>query len=345
MAEEESLHDTLSAAFDKTVAETPEPPTPAVPDSPAPTTDSLPDSTAVQPDKTAGAPEAEPGKRQRDASGRFTPKEVELVSSIPKFGEAAPGKPEDQVPTSWSKEAKPLWAKVPPEVRTIIHQREAELQQGFNAVAQKANVASAVLNEFVPYAEVLQKEGATPIMAMRTLLQTAHALRTGDPEYRKAIIYSLAQQYDVDLREPINPDLARAQAQAAQLRTEKMYGATFSEQQMVSELTNEMNAFANDPAHEFFPHVRAAMGQLIGQGIAQNLQQAYEMSIGIIPEVRAEIIRREAASQLAVNQRNRAANMSVTGVPNGLGMAPVANGEESLHDTIVRAFEGNVGRL
>jgi hypothetical protein len=286
MAEEDSLHDSISAAFDKVAEATPEPPTPAVPDSPAPTTDSLPDSTAVQPDKAAGEPEAAPGKRQRDASGRFTPKEVELVESIPKFGEAAVTKPEDQVPPSWSKEAKPLWAKVPPEVRTIIHQRETELQQGFQAVAQRANVASAVLNEFVPYAEVLQREGATPVAAIRTLLQTAHALRTGDPEYRKAIIYSLAQQYDVDLREPINPDLARAQAQAAQLRTEKMYGSSFSEQQMYSDLTNEMNAFANDPVNEFFPQVRAAMGQLIGQGIAQNLRQAYDMAVGIIPEVR-----------------------------------------------------------
>jgi hypothetical protein len=344
--EEDSLHDTLSAAFDKVAAETPEPPTPAVPDSPAPTTDSLPDSTAVQTDKAAGEPEAAPGKRTRDATGRFTPKtgEKELVESIPKFGEQ-PGKPEDQVPTSWSKEAKPLWNKVPPEVRQIIHRREAELQQGFNAVAQKSNVATAILNEFQPYAEVLQKEGATPITAIRTLLQTAHALRTGDAEYRKAIIFSLAQQYGVDLQAPINPELAAAQARAAQLDTEKMYGATVNEQRMTAELTNEMNAFANDPINEFFPQVRVAMGQLMGQGIATTLRQAYDMSVGIVPEVRAEIIRREAASQLNARQRTSAANMSVTGVPGGRAMAVATNGDESLHDTIVRAFEGNVDRL
>jgi hypothetical protein len=342
--EDESLHDTLSAAFDKVAAETPEPPTPAAPDSPAPTTDSLPDSTAVPSDKAAGEPEATPG-RKRDATGRFSPKgEKELIESIPKFTEQ-PTKPEDAVPASWSKEVKPLWDKIPPEVRQVIHKREAELQQGFNSVAQKANVASAVLNEFQPYAEVLQKEGATPVTAIRTLLQTAHALRTGDAEYRKAIIQSLAHQYGVDLQAPINSELAAAQATAAQLNTEKMYGRVQSEQQMTAELTNEMNAFANDPVNEFFPYVRTAMGQLIGQGIAQNLRQAYDMSVGIVPEVRAEIVRREAASQLNAHQRTNAANMSVTGVPGGRGMAPAANGDETLRDTITRAFEGNMDRL
>jgi hypothetical protein len=83
----------------------------------------------------------------------------------------------------------------------------------------------------------------------------------------------------------------------------------------------------------------------MGQGIATTLRQAYDMSVGIVPEVRAEIIRREAASQLNARQRTSAANMSVTGVPGGRAMAVATNGDESLHDTIVRAFEGNVDRL
>ena len=80
------------------------------------------------------------------------------------------------------------------------------------------------MTEFVPYAEQLSKEGATPVTAIRTLLQTAHQLRTGGAGIQEGDLLSLAQQYGVDLANPLNAELARAQAESANLSTERIYG-------------------------------------------------------------------------------------------------------------------------
>jgi len=239
---------------------------------------------------------------------------------------------------------KPLWDKVPAETRGYIHQREQELVQGFQQVAQRANVADGVLREFAPYAEQLQSEGATPITAMRTLLATAHALRTGGTEYRKAILLSLAQQYGVDLtQQGVNPELATVQARLAQYEQQNIQAQAEAGLRMQYEIGSQINSFGNDPANEFFPHVRGIMGSLINAGIANDLKQAYDMAIGVHPEVRAELMRRERQAEVtAAAQRN--AGLSVSGAPSGSGS--LVNGAaarpptNSIREALERAAEG-----
>jgi hypothetical protein len=219
-------------------------------------------------------------------------------------------------------------------VRDYLHQREGELQQGFQKVAQRSNVAESVLSEFMPYADTLQAEGATPVTAIRTLLQTAHALRTGGQEYRKAIIMSLAQQYGVDMEGGFNPELAKSQAALQELSTEKLYGLTQIQQREQSQVQEVFNAFAGDPKNEFFPKVRGLMGQLIGGGVAQDLPSAYQMACGMVPEVRQEMTNREWATREAAQRKAAAASMSVSGAPNGAA-APAAPGAAmSLRDQL-----------
>jgi hypothetical protein len=222
---------------------------------------------------------------------------------------------------------------VPAEVRDYLHQREGELQQGFQKVAQSRNVAEAVLGEFAPYADTLQAEGATPVTAIRTLLQTAHALRTGGQEYRKAIILSLAEQYGVNMQEGLNPELAQTQAALQELSTEKLYGLTQIKQREDGQVQEMFNAFANDPKNEFFPKVRSLMGQLIGGGVAQDLPSAYQMACGMVPEVRQEMTNREWATREAAQRKAAAASMSVSGAPNG-APAPAPAAAMSLRDSL-----------
>ena len=352
-----TMHDSVTAAFDQVAAATPEPPTPAAPDAPAPSaTNPLSEpgeSTAAPSDKAAG----EPGARPRGPDGKFIKGDLAALD-IPKFADlkatpapevapnaaegapaapsAAPGAgdPLAEAPQSWAPERRADWAKVPPEVRDYLHQREGELQQGFQKVAQSRGVAEAVLGEFAPYAETLQAEGATPITAMRTLLQTAHALRTGGQEYRKAIILSLAEQYGVNLQEGYNPKQAEVEAQLQALSTEKMYGLTQIQQREMNQVQEQFNAFAGDPKNEFFPKVRGLMGQLISGGIAQDLPSAYQMACGMVPEVRQEVTAREFATREAAQRKAAVATMSVSGAPNGAA-APAAPGAGlSLRDQI-----------
>jgi len=348
MADTPSLHDQVSAAFDQVAAATPELPTPAEPTPAAP-----PPSTGPSPgevgdkeplaEQAAGEPAGSPGEpghgRQRGPDGRFLPKEGQQTPALatpaaatgvtpPAAGEFA------EAPQSWPVEKRGDWAKVPAEVRGYLHQRENELQRGFQQIAQRANVSDAVLAEFAPYAETLAQEGATPASAIRTLLQTVNALRTGGPEYRKAVMLSLAQQYGVDLTNPqFDPNLARAEAQANTLMTERLYGQTAQQQVEQTQVFNEMQAFANDPQNEFFPYVRQIMGDLVGRGAAADLKTAYDMAVKLHPEVSNEIFNRAVAARDAAARKAAVANMSVGGAPNGAA-APPAPGSMSLRDTI-----------
>jgi len=298
-----------------------------------------------------------PGPRTdgRDEFGRFKPKDGKAVpgaapaAAIPPAAGAAPGAGSPpapaaaEAPASWRDDIKPLYSSLPEPVKAYVHQRENELQDGFRRVSQRAGVAEAVLGEFAPYEQILTAENATPVAAIRTLLQTAHALRTGGPEYKKAIILGLVQQYGVDMSTELNPQMARTEAQLAQLASEKMYGQASIQQQNSQQAVQELEAFSNDPANEFFPQVRQIMGGLVGQGYAKTLKEAYDMATGMHPEVRAKLWERATQANVAAPRKRAAANMSVTNSPAGNMVVDNTGGKK---DNSVRAsIEGALGAL
>lgn len=299
------------------------------------------------PSPAEGTQPAGEGERARDAFGRFAPKEVAAGSSGEPAAPAAPGGTagtgqDDPAapPASWKAEYKEAWANVPEQLRPYLHQRERELQAGFQQVAQRASVAEMVLGEFIPYADILQAEGATPATAMRTLLQTAYSLRTGGPEYKKAIILGLAQQYGVDLSTEIDPRLAHTEGQLAQLATERMQAQAQQNFTVEQQVMQAFNAFANDPKNEFFPKVRGVMASLVANNMAPDLPTAYNMALGMVPEVRQELMQREINARTAA-QRPKGANLSVSGSPGGGGgvsAAPAKDGD--LRATLEKALGG-----
>jgi hypothetical protein len=193
----------------------------------------------------------------------------------------------------------------------------------------------------VPYAAQLQKEGATPVAAIRTLLQTAHQLQTGGPQYRKAIILSLAEQYGVNLNEPFNQEMAKVEAQLANLSTEKLYGSAQVTQQVNQQTYSDFQAFASDPANEFFQQVRPTMATLIERGVAPDLRTAYQMALGMHPDVQAKMVERAVNDRMVAQKQKSAANLSVKGAPAGAAMAPVGKKSESVRDSLERILDGS----
>jgi hypothetical protein len=274
------------------------------------------------------APETAPGSRPRRADGKFAKAdEAAPPVEVPKFADQKVETPDEQrakAPASWKPEKAALWDKIQdPDARAYIHEREQQLQEGFQRAAQVRQVAESVLNEFTPYQEILQQENATPATAIRALLQTAYALRTSQPEYRKALFVQLAQQYGVDLGQPINPDLARAQADADRLRMSQMEQTAFQQTQQEMAIAAQVEAFAAQ--HEFFPHVREIMGRLLKGGVAPDLETAYQQAVQIHPEVRAALEQRNVAAarqQQEEAARQRAARATAGGsAPGGGAMA------------------------
>jgi hypothetical protein len=314
-----------------------------------------------------GAPESAPAGRPRTPDGKFAAKSPVSPEDIPKFGEqpaaaapkseatAAPGAGEQtpeasvaKMPASWKPEKAGLWEKIAdPEARSYIHERERQLQEGFQRAAQVREVAETILGEFVPYQEILQQEGATPVTAIRALLQTAYALRSAEPEYRKALFLQLAQQYGVDFSQGLNPQLAAAQGNAAQLRLQQMEREAQSGVAQERAIQAQIESFGQ--THEFFPQVRTLMGQLINGGAAPDLETAYQQALALHPGVKAEMERRSVvAAQEAQRtaERERAARALAGGSAPGAGAMPSGGRPpetDSLRESLERAWSQAVG--
>jgi hypothetical protein len=296
-------------------------------------------------------------ERQRDASGRFAPKESAKLTApapAPVPGDAKAALPQPQqtpapaagdipVPASWAPELQAEWGKLAAPVKQYMVKRESELQNGFQTIHQRVEVSKAILSEFVPYAETLEKEGATPVTAIRTLLQTAHALRSGGAEFKKAILLSLAQQYGVDIGQPLNVELAQAQAQAGNLQIDRMYQMSGQVTQQQADAARALNAFASDPANKHFQSVRQIMGQIISMNPNTGLKEAYDTAIWAHPEVRKSLLAEQQAQYAEEQRRKSAANLSVTGAPGGPTMVPSKPGHTGLRDTIEAAFGNSQG--
>jgi hypothetical protein len=302
------------------------------------------------------ASDAAPGGRTRGPDGKFAPKPPE----VPEFSKAVVGPdgkpapaatpaeddPTTKPPASWKPEKAALWEKIAPEARAYVHEREQELQRGFERTAQVRQVAEGILTEFAPYQEILQQEGATPITAIRSLLQTAYALRSAEPEYRKALFLQLAQQYGVDFATPVDPALATTQGRLAQMDLQQREQAARAEMQNSSGVEQTLAAFAAD--HEFFPQVREHMGRLMHAGLAPDLETAYQQAVQLHPGVRGEMERRTVAArdaQVQEQRRQQAARATAGGAApgaGGFGAAPedrpgAARGE-SVRDTILKVW-------
>lgn len=305
-----------------------------------------------------GAPESAPGGRQRGPDGKFAPKAPPAVTDadIPKFGEApkppagdaqppAEGAdPTAKAPASWKPEKAALWEKIAdPEARAYVHEREKQLQEGFQRAAQVREVAEGVLGEFLPYQEILQAENATPVTAIRALLQTAYALRTAEPEYRKALFLQLAQQYGVDFSQGVNPAIAQAQAEAATLKHDRMVEQARAGGAQEREMASVIEQFG--ATHEFFPQLRTTMGKLINAGLAPDLETAYEMAQAYVPDVKAEVERRRVAAaqaaQLDGNRQRAAAATRGGGAPGAgaMGSGGVKPPANSIREALEAAWD------
>ena len=137
--------------------------------------------------------ETAPGGRPRDASGKFLKAGeaagVPATPEIPKFADqkvgeapvAAAPTADDTVgkaPASWKPEKAALWDAIPAEARPYIHEREKQLQEGFQRAAQVREVAESVLNEGSTFSFTLPyEEGAAPVAAAKpdAVEQAEHA--------------------------------------------------------------------------------------------------------------------------------------------------------------------------
>lgn len=267
---ETSLRDDLSAAF---AGDNPAPPSPETPPSESDTPETL------------GAPPPIP---------------AEL--------------PPLEAPQVWGKQYKDIFQKVAqtPEQRAYAEAwlNQWKETQGYitkrdQEFADYRKSADPLRELIKPYEGYWQQQGMSPVQGMGQLIGYAEALAK-DP---RGMIPQLARMYGVDLTELVSeqpyvdPQVAELQAQVRALQGQGQQWQQQQQQQQYSRLAEEVQSFETatdengNPKHPHFARVFDRMVGLAKGGLAQSIQDAYDMAVSLDKELQSELSAQKAQAE------------------------------------------------
>lgn len=196
-----------------------------------------------------------------------------------------------EVPKTWRQEAAAKWAEVPPEVQKEILKREDDIFKGLESYKADAQIGKSVKSIIDPYMPMLKAAGLDPLQQVDGLMKAHYLLATGTPEQKQMLFQRLAQDYNVQLggEAPfVDPQVAALQKQLSDLQS-KFTGREQQEAETVrTNLQREIDAFASDPAHQYFDELANDIAALLKGGAAKDLKDAYEKAVWANPATRAK---------------------------------------------------------
>lgn len=261
--------------------------------------------------------------RARDEAGRFAkgeqerqakPEVVKPVADKPVV--QATDKPAEQpteqqperptlAPSSWSAAAKAAWVNADPTIKAEIARREAQVHKEFTKQDAERNLGLQFRKVIEPNMAMIQADGGDPVKGFQNYLNTAKILRTGDPQVKAQLVRQMCQQFNIQLEQvQAAPDIDTRQ-QSMYTRAQQLEQENQLLQAQIQEipLKSQIEAFAADPAHEYYEAVRPVMAALLQSGQAQTLQEAYDQAIWARPDIRSTL----TAQQIATGQEKRVA--------------------------------------
>lgn len=295
------------------------------------------------------------GERQRGPNGKFLAKANGQAAAEPAEALAAEQtaqtvapKPHDAVPNTWKKEFGTEFGKLPENVRQEIHRREQDFLRGIGQYKEAAGFGQTIAQELLPYQQIMQQHNAHPRDVLKNLMPAYKTLVTGSPQDKANLILQLVKEHGIDFAS-LGTDSQQSTAQTTQedprlatalQRIEKLEGNLTAQERQRAEAEYSANVdavtkFGSDPAHKHFPAVREQMSALIKSGQANDLNDAYDKAMWIVPEVRASLLaeqEQERANKLAAEAANArkaaGANVARRGTP------PVKPTTGKIEDTI-----------
>ena len=312
-------------------------------------------ASEVKPEVTVEKPAA-----ARGPDGKFAPKTAEAVAptaepkpEAPKpVTEAAPVV-EVKPPQSWKPAIREKWASLPPDVREEVARREREMSVALSQSAEARRKAEQFDKVIAPYRSSFTGE---PVAVVSNLLQTAHALNTGTPQSKAAMVAQIVAAYKVDIQaldaalagqtqperqqqEFRDPRLDRLLEQAEQQRRQQQTLAQQEDARKVAEFSAK---------HEFFEDLRDDMADIVEMrarnGVACPLEEAYALAVKMHPEISGVIAQREAAKAAATqNGATLRARNASSSVRNEAAPA-VAAQPDDLRSSIIAAMAKTSGR-
>jgi len=362
---QDTLRDSLNAAFDKAEAETPPPV--EKPDAPPP-------PPADKPDEPPVGEQAVRAARARDEKGKFAPKvAAQPLAAAQPLGEAAPqpatpAEPMAKVaaPSSWTPAERANWENVPAPAREAIMRREVEINRTLQETATSRRAVESMQQVVAPYINNIRAaNGGDVVGAMRQFFDYDNRLRHGTQLEKAQAITSLIKGYGIDIQaldnalagaapRPEDTQQSMAAQQAAQVQQllqrelapfRQMMAAQQAAQ--VGQVNQTIEQFATDPAHPYFTDVQGPMADLLEiaerQGRALSLKDAYDAACWQNSEIRAILLKGVASQSSATAgqaaQRAKAAAVGVKSGPRATLGTAVEDANRSRADDVAAAFD------
>jgi hypothetical protein len=252
-----------------------------------------PPQGSARTDDASGAGAGAASDRPRDGGGRFVSRNAPQAAPAAGAGVDAAADPAAAAqapaadprfvapPASWKPEHRAKWDAVAPEVREYIHQREEEMARGVEPLKR-------VWNTLTPYMPLIQQSGRPPEAVVGDVMHTVALLRTGDPQTKFDLWMNIGKAYGVPTEKLTaatgQQDQAQLDPHTAQLmgRIDQLQAAVGGfQQQQQQAVTGQAQSMLAEFA-KTHPHLDAlgpAMGQLIGSGVAADLESAYDIAL------------------------------------------------------------------
>ena len=249
-------------------------------------------------------------------------------------------------PSSWKKDYEEHWGKLDPTLQDYIQQREADYAKGVSTYKNQWDMAAPIVEAIRPFEPLLRQYGVAPQQWV-TQLGNAHAqLVTGTPEQKMHVFQQLANDYGINLgavsgQQGYDPQFSQLAQELNQIKNQ--WGQFQSQQEMMeqAQLQNEISSFKDDKP--YFEDVRETMAGLLQNGMAHDLQSAYEKAIRLNDDVFQRVQSEQSAkSEMAQREKVAQAKAKVLSPKSTTPTASASNGGKSAssaREAIMQAME------
>lgn len=270
-----------------------------------------------------------------------------------------------KAPLSWKPELRDSFKTLAEPIRNEILRREADVARFVQETAGYRKYIQDFEQVCAPFQHVISLEGGDPLKAFGDYLRTASLLRMGTPLEKAQAVANAVKTFAVDVQtldqalaavfggQPLAPQPGNgangAQPQFQDPRVDQLITAlqqsqTQRTQEQEERQLTEIQAFRADPKNEFFEDLRKDIADLLefnaNRGVKMSLQQAYDMTAQMHPEIGKLWAQKKAQAQAADNAKLIAQKRkAMVGVPGTPDLSRQQQAPETLRDSIAQAID------
>jgi hypothetical protein len=255
-------------------------------------------------------------------------------------------------PSSWKKDYEEHWGKLDPTLQDYIQQREADYAKGVSTYKNQWDMAAPIVEAMRPFQEILQQNNVNPAQWISNLGNAHAKLVYGTPEQKLNTFAQLANEYGVNLgqltgQQGYDPQFSNLAQELNQIKNQ--WSSFQSQQEMMeqTQLQSEIASFKDDKP--YFEEVRETMAGLLQNGMANDLQSAYDKAIRLNDDVFQRVQSQQTGkSEAAQREKVAAAKAKVLSPKSTTPTASTGNGGKSAssaREAIMQAMEAHSGGL